>query len=619
MAARGKIQGWGEDGGRTVTTAGLVSSTKVQQSFPSCTVTVFDGGTVNLSTIYADMAGTPKANPFTADVHGRWFFYTDGAGRYDVQFSGGGITTPFTLGDMAPEIASVYQDARAFPGANAGAQIIAALAATPNGIVDARLLTGTITSQIVIGQNQTLLLGSGIYTCNLVSAPFLISASGAKLIGQGFGDGTAPSGGQTVLRASGFAATTDMIVVQGSAGAIITNVEVANLKLDFNNPATAGRYGIFIENAQDCHFHDLDIWNAGADSVRIQPSGVLAAAYRNLFENVHTLGFGVSGLRLQATGEITLNTFINCEFDANGIAASSHAVYLQVPAGSAITQSINTTTFVNLHAIVASIGNNAFEVEQVSGVGQIKDLSIVGGSLERIGGNGGTGFNVTTSSAADVLNISLNPVSFANLSAGHNLSSSTVTGYFVAESGSAYKISALEFQIRSGNTNELRFANPGSGTYGVSSDASGGIHFRRIDVPTDLFLMNFQGLFPITDNAVSIGLSNLRPSTVFGVNGQFDAQVKVGPTGVAITSIAAFTANLTPSLFGTTTSEQSFTVNGILATDAIFVSPPTTPVAGTGIAAARAGFNTAIITFFNQTGGNVTPSAGNYLIVAIRH
>lgn len=64
---------------------------------PGATVTVYDTGTLNLSTIYSDNVSTPKANPFVSDANGYWFFY--GAERYDVQVSGAGITT-YTQGDV---------------------------------------------------------------------------------------------------------------------------------------------------------------------------------------------------------------------------------------------------------------------------------------------------------------------------------------------------------------------------------------------------------------------------------------------------------------------------------------------------------------------------------------
>lgn len=95
-----KLQGWAEQGGSVVTISGSSSTTRFQQSFRGATVTVYNQGTLTLSTIYSDNGITPKANPFTADATtGYWFFYAANA-RYDVAFSGGGITTPFTLGDF---------------------------------------------------------------------------------------------------------------------------------------------------------------------------------------------------------------------------------------------------------------------------------------------------------------------------------------------------------------------------------------------------------------------------------------------------------------------------------------------------------------------------------------
>ena len=100
--ARAKLQGYAEQGNTTLTIAGAAGTIakKVQGSFPACTITVYlasDGTT--LATLYSDNAGTAKANPFTAAADGSFFFYADD-NRYNVRFSGTGITTPFTLGDF---------------------------------------------------------------------------------------------------------------------------------------------------------------------------------------------------------------------------------------------------------------------------------------------------------------------------------------------------------------------------------------------------------------------------------------------------------------------------------------------------------------------------------------
>lgn len=94
--AQSKIQGYAGKGGTTVVTQGLNSTKPFNISYPSCTISVFDTGTATLSTIFSDASSTAKANPFTADSTGYWFFWANN-GVYDVQFSGTGITTPFTL------------------------------------------------------------------------------------------------------------------------------------------------------------------------------------------------------------------------------------------------------------------------------------------------------------------------------------------------------------------------------------------------------------------------------------------------------------------------------------------------------------------------------------------
>lgn len=100
LAANKKWQGYCELGGQTVTTQGIASTTKVQRSYPLCTVTVFNSGTLTPSTIFSDSGGTPKANPFSADAFGFAFFYITETQNVDIQFSGGGITSPFTRSDI---------------------------------------------------------------------------------------------------------------------------------------------------------------------------------------------------------------------------------------------------------------------------------------------------------------------------------------------------------------------------------------------------------------------------------------------------------------------------------------------------------------------------------------
>ncbi len=95
-----RVQGFCEQGGKVVVTSGLNSTTKVQGSYPLCTVTVYPNGSstpVAGNSIFSDNGSTVLGNPFTADANGHWFFYAAN-GRYDVKLSG--TITTWTIGDV---------------------------------------------------------------------------------------------------------------------------------------------------------------------------------------------------------------------------------------------------------------------------------------------------------------------------------------------------------------------------------------------------------------------------------------------------------------------------------------------------------------------------------------
>lgn len=96
--ANQKLQGNCYVGAQFVVTSTTTSSSTFTQSIPGCTVTVYNAGTLTLSTIFSDNSNTPLGNPFTANSLGDWFFYAAN-GRYDVHFSGNGIPIAFTRSD----------------------------------------------------------------------------------------------------------------------------------------------------------------------------------------------------------------------------------------------------------------------------------------------------------------------------------------------------------------------------------------------------------------------------------------------------------------------------------------------------------------------------------------
>jgi hypothetical protein len=174
--AQGKAQGFCENGGTTVVIPGTQGSgnQKFQQTFPSCTVTVYAPGTVTLATIYADNAGTVKANPFTAAANGQWSFFA-ASGSYDIKFSGGGIPAPFTLGAMNVSMAATSFDCASYPGATASAKITACANALPatGGRADAGNIVGaqTWTTDVFTGISKPVdfTCGAATYTVSTTS------------------------------------------------------------------------------------------------------------------------------------------------------------------------------------------------------------------------------------------------------------------------------------------------------------------------------------------------------------------------------------------------------------------------------------------------------------------
>lgn len=124
LAQYQKAQGFCDNGASTVAIPGTQGSTTTFQKLTaSCVVTIYDTGTVNLSTIYSDSGGTAKANPFTAASTGLWFFYADPAKHYDVVTSGGvtfsDVAVNTLAGGMPGSLGTANQLLEMNSGANA--------------------------------------------------------------------------------------------------------------------------------------------------------------------------------------------------------------------------------------------------------------------------------------------------------------------------------------------------------------------------------------------------------------------------------------------------------------------------------------------------------------------
>jgi hypothetical protein len=218
--ARGQFFGYAQKGGISVTTSNQVSLTKVQRSFPGATIKVCvansscssGGGTV--ATLYSNVSGTAKANPFSAGSDGSFSFWTDTT-SFDIVFYGPGITTSCGLTGQLPCTTAFTWTNQAFNGAASSnvAVNVTDFGAVCNGIAD-----DTVFIQAAIdflGGHQVLF---PVGTC-LATNTLTVSQSGVQLLGQGKGATIIKfqptSGGKPAIKFSAGASTIGFNKIDG--------------------------------------------------------------------------------------------------------------------------------------------------------------------------------------------------------------------------------------------------------------------------------------------------------------------------------------------------------------------------------------------------------------------
>lgn len=177
ISARTKVADYVRKGGKVVKTS-TTTSYKLMETYPGATVTVYKRGTTTLAAIYSDSAGTIKANPFTANsIDASYSFYID-LKRYDIKFSGLGIVTPYTLGDIfvndsndsfdvkiyGASCNGVTNDTPSILAANADAILVGGEVTIPPGVCIVNNLTiGDVkfysAGKLSINSGQTLAVG----------------------------------------------------------------------------------------------------------------------------------------------------------------------------------------------------------------------------------------------------------------------------------------------------------------------------------------------------------------------------------------------------------------------------------------------------------------------------
>lgn len=174
LLARTHLSGYVEQGGQRYLNSGIFAITRSgstqtnpysMQSYPSATVTVYLTGTLTTATLYSDPAGTSKANPFTASSNAYWSFYIDD-GTYDIRFSGGGITTPYTWAGILASSGAFTVPVTGFGAVCNGTNddtsaIQAAINLVGGHTVTFPASTCKITDQLLIAQSYVTLQGAG--------------------------------------------------------------------------------------------------------------------------------------------------------------------------------------------------------------------------------------------------------------------------------------------------------------------------------------------------------------------------------------------------------------------------------------------------------------------------
>jgi hypothetical protein len=329
-----KIFGWAEEGGSSVLTEGLSSTTKVEQSFPLCTVSIFDAGTTNLSTVYSNASGTPKANPFTSASDGFWFFYAPEGSHFDVQFSGIGITT-FTLFDLiAPTSGS------APPATTTGFQVYNVTdplyGADPTGVLDSIPGFNAALAAAVAARKGIIYIPPGNYKINSTwiigdgTSTTISTYAGISIIGAGSVrlNNVTPLSAVRIF----WNGMTSLTAVMARIAGPIGGFAMRGLHFDCNN---ACGIGLQVMHAPDADIQDISIWGYTGVGFDVDSYGVAsfnggteitnnygdAGVARNI--SMVSVNNNTIGLRLGKTGTLANWLFDSLYISQDGTANSA--------------------------------------------------------------------------------------------------------------------------------------------------------------------------------------------------------------------------------------------------------------------------------------------------------
>ncbi len=375
-----RLYGWAAQGGVAAETDSLLSDNLFLESFPGATVTFYLTGTLTLATIYEDDIGTPKANPFTADSDtGYWFAYAQ-AGVFDIQFSGAGIVTPFTLGgvdcptDFVPPLILT-----------SASGITLTVSQTGGG-----LALSVPLGEVRIGAGSLTVAAGSVTVANTVAAADLHASGTANIVGEVLAGSLAVDGAASVgsLAVTNLVST-GQITITGTDGARIDLYAGATHEAIWSAGASAA---LTVTTASATTA--LIVYQTGDVQVPIGDLDVLVGSLHVLAGSItalNTIGGSLlhSSGNVIATGEVlagSLSIDVSAAIGGNlSVAGQTHTDSLVVDAGASIHALTLGTGGLTITGNLAVSGQTHTDTLVVDSVATINSLTIGAGGLNVAG------------------------------------------------------------------------------------------------------------------------------------------------------------------------------------------------------------------------------------------